>query len=185
MMKHVFTVLAALGLAFLPQAAKAHRLKVFASGSADGVIEGYAYFSANSRPSGLPVECLRAEGRARTAETATGEAGAFRFEGLEPDAYVIRVTSGDGHTAEWRIDPTELGGTEPDAAREESNTVAAPEHTGDIRALAAQVAALREALDAYEARIRFRDVLGGLGWLAGLTGLGFWWSARSKRGAAS
>jgi nickel transport protein len=49
------------------------------------------------------------------------------------------------------------------------------------RVLARQIHPLREALVAAEDRVRVQDILGGLGYILGLTGLGLWWSCRAGR----
>jgi nickel transport protein len=38
-------------------------------------------------------------------------------------------------------------------------------------AVARHIGPLREQLDAFEDAIRFRDILGGLGWIVGVTGI--------------
>nr|WP_242470868.1 hypothetical protein [Thiocystis violacea] len=45
-------------------------------------------------------------------------------------------------------------------------------------AVARQVRPLREQLVAIDDRIRFQDVLGGIGYILGLTGLALWWRCR-------
>ena len=49
------------------------------------------------------------------------------------------------------------------------------------RAVARHVGLLREQVDAYESQLRFRDILGGLGWLAGITGVVCWFTSRRRR----
>lgn len=51
------------------------------------------------------------------------------------------------------------------------------------RAIARQLRPLREELAAARAQAGLRDVLGGLGWIMGLTGLLLWWRCRSDRRA--
>jgi nickel transport protein len=48
------------------------------------------------------------------------------------------------------------------------------------RAVARQIRPLREALEAERSRARLHDILGGLGYIAGLAGLALWW--RSRKG---
>lgn len=49
------------------------------------------------------------------------------------------------------------------------------------QAVARQVLPLREALAEAQAQASFRDLLGGLGYIAGLAGLGFWWTQRRRQ----
>ncbi|WP_343867009.1 hypothetical protein [Caenispirillum bisanense] len=50
------------------------------------------------------------------------------------------------------------------------------------RAVAREVNPLREQLEAYEEKVRLHDILGGLGWIAGLTGIAFYILARRRSG---
>lgn len=49
------------------------------------------------------------------------------------------------------------------------------------QAVARQVLPLREALAEAQAKASFRDIIGGLGYIAGLAGLGLWWTRRRER----
>ena len=46
------------------------------------------------------------------------------------------------------------------------------------RTVARHVGPLREQLDAFQDAIRFRDILGGLGWIIGVTGIACYLIAR-------
>ncbi|MBK5965704.1 hypothetical protein CCR95_16830, partial [Thiocystis minor] len=46
------------------------------------------------------------------------------------------------------------------------------------QAVARQVRPLREQLIAAQDEVRLRDILGGLGYILGLTGLALWWRSR-------
>ncbi len=49
------------------------------------------------------------------------------------------------------------------------------------QAVARQVRPLREALAEAQGQASFRDLLGGLGYIAGLAGLGLWWARRREQ----
>ena len=50
------------------------------------------------------------------------------------------------------------------------------------RAVARQIGPVREQLVSYEDEVRWRDVLGGLGYILGITGLAVWLrSGRDRR----
>lgn len=49
------------------------------------------------------------------------------------------------------------------------------------QAVARQLLPLREALAEAQAQASFRDLLGGLGYIAGLAGLGLWWTRRRQQ----
>jgi nickel transport protein len=50
------------------------------------------------------------------------------------------------------------------------------------RAVARQIRPLREQLIAAEDRIRLQDILGGIGFIMGLTGLALWLTSRRRSG---
>jgi nickel transport protein len=50
--------------------------------------------------------------------------------------------------------------------------------TAIARTVARQIQPLREELIAAEDRVRLRDILGGVGYILGLTGLALWWRCR-------
>jgi nickel transport protein len=54
----------------------------------------------------------------------------------------------------------------------------------DAEALSRQIRGLREQIEAYEERTRFRDVLGGIGYILGLSGVAAYFLARRNAGAA-
>lgn len=49
------------------------------------------------------------------------------------------------------------------------------------QAVARQVLPLREALAQAQAQASFRDLLGGLGYIAGIAGFGLWWTQRREK----
>ena len=49
------------------------------------------------------------------------------------------------------------------------------------RAIARQIGPLREELANYDDKVRWHDVLGGLGYILGITGLGCWLIERRRR----
>jgi nickel transport protein len=125
------------------------------------------------------------------------------------DHLILAITS-DGHQAEWRVPAAELatgfgyGGAiaqeaerphrrdepvivETDASSTSATSVAILDpalESAIERAVARQIRPLREQLVAAEDRIRFQDILGGIGYIMGLTGLALWWTSRRRSGRA-
>ncbi len=166
----------------------AHRVNVFASVAADGVVAGQVYFSGGGRPAGATVLLLADE--VEHARTTTDTDGRFRFAAVEPGTYEVVVELADGHRASCRIEADEFGGHTPATAstghQAPSGDPAAAPATGRApdpdapERLVAQVRALRADIHALDKRIRLQDVLGGLGYILGLTGL--WCLLRRHRG---
>lgn len=193
-------------LSTLGSPALAHKLQVFAF--AEGAsIGGSAYFAGGGAASGARIEVLDGEGNT-LAELAPDGEGRFIYAAQAPVDHLFRAITGDGHQAEWRVPAAELaagfgseGSITEKAERPNRSDVSVivetdtsstsvppvttlnPELESAIeRAVARQVRPLREQLVAAEDRIRFQDILGGIGYIMGLTGLAFWWTSRRRSG---
>ncbi len=172
-------------LAFTAPAA-AHRLKLFATVE-DGAITGYAFFIGGGRPEG--AELIVHDGQGKEIYRGTTDAqGGFTWTPPKPDDYRLTLDARDGHMAEATIGAERLGGTAAPAAPASAPapaTLAAPADTAAIeravdKAVERQIRPLLEAYAEAEGRIRFNDVMGGIGMIVGLAGIGLWASARRK-----
>jgi nickel transport protein len=190
--------------------AEAHALKVFAAAAGDR-IEGRVYFAGGHAARGATVQVETTDGR-RLAITTADADGRFIIDVRERIDHVIIADSGDGHVARFTVAaatlpvamvplavpeslPPAAPGAAPATAAPATATAASippsaaaaggPAGLEDIiaRSVAAQIAPLREQIDAHEDRLRVRDVLGGLGYILGLAGLAAWLWAR-RRGEA-
>jgi len=166
-----------LGLAFAAPDALAHKIRCFARAEGGRVV-GRAYATGGGTIKDRPVEVYGPGGRL-LHRTRTDEKGEFAFV---PPARVdlrIVVKAGPGHEAEYTVRAVDLPpGPVASPAQE---TAPGARDLGAIRALVGQavdekIQPLREDLD----RIRLRDVIGGLGYILGLTGIAFYLSARAK-----
>jgi nickel transport protein len=171
----------------VPAVGPAHTLQVFAG--VDGpMIDGRAYFAGGHPATGVQIRVLDAEGTVLTVLSPDAD-GRFRYRSQAPIRQRIVAESPDGHRAEWVIEAAELlpafvssqGQQRPDAC-DGPQTAASIRIAAIEQAVARQLRPLREELAAAQARANLRDVLGGLGWLLGITGLMLWW--RSRRSAA-
>ncbi|MFZ1414470.1 MAG: hypothetical protein WAS73_07835 [Defluviicoccus sp.] len=179
--------------------ALAHKLKVFAAAVGER-IEGTVYFVGGGPARGARILIESPDGTLIEALTAD-HAGAFAFTAKVRADHVIRTDSADGHSARMTIPasllpaglplPTSGLGTTAAEAREATTPASSQVgRTGDVaaleasiaRAVAQQVAPLREQLNVYEDRVRLRDLLGGLGYILGLAGLFAWMRARRPVG---
>jgi nickel transport protein len=192
-----------------PAPAYAHKLKLWASAQSGARIEGYAYFPGGGRAPGAKVEVFDPAGR-RLAECPTDNQGAFAYDAPYRCDLEFRADSGDGHAASMTVTAAELPETlppfpgadaqaPPPSSGDTSNgrkftrrggpavapgngdlPVAARSPAGQD-ALARQIAQLREQLNAYEDKVRLRDVLGGIGYIAGLAGVVLYFKGRARR----
>lgn len=188
--------------------AAAHRLKVFATVEG-GAVTGYAFFIGGGRPQGAQV-IFRTPGGADLAEAVTDADGGFSYRPPVPQAVEVVVNAGDGHVAEVllaadRFGPAAAAPAVPDAVPPEAGaatpnpaasapapstaclpdaaTLAGIVDAAADRAVARQIRPLLVAYEAAEGRVRFNDVMGGIGMIVGLAGTALWVSARRRSGA--
>jgi nickel transport protein len=183
----------------------AHRLKLFAA-VAGNEVSGYGFFVGGGRPAGVPIVARDASG-AEIWRGTTGDDGAFAFTVTKPEALTLSLDAGDGHAVEETLSADRFGAAPEPPVSTAPKQAAMPnprpgaEATAPIsaeakarllarvsavvaaevdKAVARQIRPLLEAQAAAEARIRLNDILGGLGWIAGLVGVGLYFSRRSK-----
>lgn len=181
MIRPLLAALAALLILALP--AEAHRLKLFAQVTGD-TIGGYGFYIGGGRPQGADLVVTTADGT-EVGRLRTGDDGSFSFTPPTPGAYHLSLAGGDGHFAGLDIS-TDGAPTSQPAGSHPSAPAAGPADDLDGRiatavdaAVARQIRPLLEAYDAADGKVRFNDLLGGLGWIAGLFGL--WALMRSRR----
>jgi len=175
------------------QAAHAHKMKLFATSEGNSV-SGYVYFVGGGRAQDMTVTVTDPAGQT-LAEVTTDDEGAFSFEASEPVDHTFTAESADGHAASFTVSAADLGfaDTNTPAAptsddQEPAAAVAAPADAEALEqivrhAVAQQVNPLREQLDAFEAKRRFQDILGGVGYIFGVIGLALYW--RRPKGKSS
>jgi nickel transport protein len=181
-------------LLFGSGAAFAHKIKVFASVEG-GRIQGYVYFPGGSRAANLTVVALNPNGQ-RLAEAVTDANGDFSFEVRERCDHQLVVETADGHRATFLVEAKDLapGQAEIPAAEAPPGPSVAPPAAGaempkaaDLEqriaeAVARQVRPLQEQIERSEERRRLQDILGGIGYILGLTGISFYFLAAKRRG---
>lgn len=187
--------LLAFGL-LMPVTALAHNVisSVFPSGSA---IEGEVGFSNGEMATELLIEVFDDAGN-KLGETQTDADGFFLFTPQQPITHVFRGDLGAGHVAEVTLDGAEVAlilGVAPAQttapAQDAASVVAvgpASEGLSDqARAelasmLRSELRPLRQELTAYKNKSDFQSILGGIGYIFGLFGLGFYLAARRQLG---
>ncbi|MCW2274473.1 cobalamin biosynthesis protein CbiM [Rhodoblastus acidophilus] len=184
----------ALLIALSPATASAHRLKVFVTAE-NGALGGYAFFVGGGRPEG--ADFVVKDGGREVFRGKTDAHGGFAWRPEAPGDFSVTVDAGDGHWAEAVITADRLGGVAPPTVANatplaQPAPVCAPNDPDSLaklveaqvdRAVARQVRPLLEAYALAEARVRFNDVMGGVGMIVGLAGAGFWALSRRRRDA--
>ena len=171
--------------ACFPGTASAHKLNVFAHVEGH-TIRGNAYFPGNVPAREIQVTAVAPDGR-ELGRTKTDQEGKFALDIRERSDTKIVAVAEDGHGAEFTVHAAELPEDLPAAAPSAGPTAGPPgppaahpagqpslpgqDLPGEIQALRAQVVELRGQVYDYEQRLRFRDVLGGLGYILGLAGV--------------
>jgi nickel transport protein len=174
-MNRLAAALAVLLLFALP--AEAHRLKLFAQATGEN-IAGYGFFIGGGRPQGADLVVTTPDGK-EVSRLKTGTDGGFSFTPPAPGRYHLSLAAGDGHFAE--LDISTDGTVAAPAAVAPQASVPTDLDARIETAVARQIRPLLEAYDAADGRVRFNDLLGGLGWIVGLAGLWAWLRSRRDR----
>lgn len=191
-MKHVILVLT---LVLTPLPALAHKViaGVFAAGDA---IEGEIGFSNGDMATDTEV-IVTDEAGIELGRAMTDEDGFFTFVPTQAITHVFRADLGAGHVAEATMlaaDVVDILGEEAPvaAAAEQAPSAVAAADTPTVAALTDaqrkamaeavrdEIRPLRREIAAYKEHNSFQTILGGIGYIAGLFGLGFYLAARRK-----
>lgn len=197
MKAHLFSAIVALLLA-LSTPAFAH--KVIASVYTEGeVISGDIGFSNGDMAQHALVEIFDPQGN-KLGEVKTDEDGLFTFRPTRAVTHIFRANLGGGHVAEVRMEADELpaiAGASPAAQTQaatpavQSGNAMSQEVAPAALAMAAQekliatvvqkqIVPLRREIAAYQEKTNLQNVLGGIGYILGLFGLGFYLAARRR-----
>lgn len=180
-----------LSLILAPMPALAHKViaAVFAAG---GQIEGEIGFSNGDMAKAAPIAVTDPAGR-RLGETVTDDAGAFTFTPAEPVEHVFHADLGAGHVASVSMTAADVGKilgrapVAPAAPTAAAPVASAPAPAADPEQLASllrdELRPLRHEIAAYKEKNDLQTILGGMGYIAGLFGLGFYLAARRRLAA--
>ena len=197
-MRIVAIVLSVCFLALFPPSANAHKViaSVFASGD---LIEGEIGFSNGDMANNVVVEVFDEAGT-KLGETKTDGDGFFTFKPEKRIVHIFRANLGAGHIAETRMELDELprslaaANTGSETPKSPAPTTAASSDqpfqspsgiTEDQRAMIAEVVRqemrpLRREIMDYKEKNDFQTILGGIGYIVGIFGIGFYIAARRK-----
>lgn len=182
---HLKPLALALLIGFTPLPALAHKViaSVYPAGRA---IEGEIGFSNGAMAVRQTVQVTTPQGRA-LGTALTDDTGLFTFTPAEPVEHVFTVDLGAGHVAQIRMPAPEVAKLlgKPPAADPAIPPATGPIANGtDTDALAAmlrdELRPLRQEIAAYKEKNDLQMILGGMGYIAGLFGLGFYLAARRQ-----
>ncbi len=167
--------------------------KVVASGWTDGQdIEGEVGFSnGDMAKNGTKVDVFD-ENENKIGETTVIEDGLFRFTPTQAILHKFVANLGAGHVAQFTMTvdelPENLASTTPQSTTKTSNPVTAVPQTAlpnDIakivaKAVRKEVQPLRKEIASYKEKNDLQSILGGIGYILGLTGIVFYIMARRR-----
>lgn len=166
-----------LPLLLIAAPAQAHKLKVFATVEGAEIV-GSAYFVGGEKAVGVPGRLIGADGASQNF--LTDAEGGFRLGVPSRQGYTVLVEAEDGHAAAMDLPADGFTPTLPQDKASPSAAPAAVDAAALEAVVARQIRPLREQLDAYEAKTRLHDVLGGIGIIFGLFGSWAWLQSRRK-----
>jgi nickel transport protein len=182
-----------------PRPALAHSLKVWVRVAEGATVKGRAYFPGGGRARGVEVQVFGPDERL-LGKATTDDQGEFTYTATTRCDHTFVVETGDGHRDEKTIPADQFPVTLPMLTGESGKTTTdsstAPEITPTLRtfnappsekdelgrlvdrAVARHVGPLQDQIAEYESRRRLHDILGGIGYIIGATGIVFYFKAR-------
>lgn len=173
--------------------AQAHRLRIFASVEA-GAISGYAYFVGGARAKGATIVFRNAQSEELHRMQADGR-GAFAWTPPKPQEIRITVDAGDGHIGSLTLQAKRFSAEATGMAEHALQSPSANHAPASIElaelekriearieaAVARQMRPLLEAQEAAQSRMRFSDIMAGIGIIIGMSGAALWVMSSGKR----
>lgn len=175
----------------LPLPSLAHNVisSVFPSGSA---IEGEVGFSNGEMATDLLIEVFDNAGN-KLGETRTDDDGFFLYTPTKPVTHVFRGDLGAGHVANITMDAADVAdvmgvtpaadiAAEPAAKAQSAETAPLSDQAqAELSSmLRRELRPLRQEITALKNETTFQSILGGIGYIVGLFGLGFYIAARRQ-----
>ncbi len=180
-------------IAFISLSVPAHAHKVVASAWLDGNdIEGEVGLSnGEMAKDGTLVEVFDEQDN-KLGETKVTTDGLFRFTPTKPVAHHFKANLGAGHVASVIVNRDEL--PENLQSPKQAETASAPQkmapstpsvQSSDLKQMIAkavrqEVQPLRKEIASYKEKNDLQSILGGIGYILGLTGIVFYIAARRK-----
>jgi nickel transport protein len=156
----------------LPRFAGAHGIDLHVHIAGDS-IRGRALFVGGGPVVGAKVTVYAPSG-SRLGSTKTDGEGAFTFVPREAVDHRFWLQDGTGHGTEYLVKAADL----PPLAAGDADAPATATDEDLQDAMENAVAPLHKKIDKLQSTIRLHDILGGIGYIVGLTGLWFYFQAR-------
>ncbi len=176
---------------FSPLSLYAHSMDVFASVEGK-TIQGKAHYHDGTPAKNCAVTAFDPSGK-EIGRSKTDQQGKFTLEARFRCDYRLLVDAGDGHGGQYTISASVLPANLPAPGTSAVSQPAKSDHESDhqhlhsspadaaaadtrlqqtmLAEIHADVDALQEQLNDYEHRLRFRDILGGIGFIVGIVGV--------------
>jgi len=167
--------------------------KVVASGWTDGAdVEGEVGFSnGDMAKNGTVIEVFD-ENENKIGETSIADDGLFRFTPTKAIVHIFKANLGAGHVAQFVMGIDELpdnlqgGETQVAATTFAPATSTTSANTSEnlermiAKAVRKEVQPLRKEIAQYKEKNDMQSILGGIGYILGITGIGFYIAVRRK-----
>ncbi len=166
----------------------AHGLNLFVAAEGD-LIRGKVSFAGGHGTDGAVIRITDEDGHL-LAEISPDHDGSFSYKAVNRVDHLITADSQDGHVVKRWVMAEKLSDhlLEPGIEAQDHDHATDQHMKGDDemvalrleQIVARQIIPLREELAAYQAQVRLRDILGGLGYIIGLAGLALWFKGRQE-----
>ena len=171
--------------------AAGHDLRLWAAAEEGATIRGRAYFPGGAPARGMMVHVVNDAGQP-LGEVRTDDSGAFAFEARVRCDHRFIAESLEGHGDSVTVEAAALPLELPSVAKAEATAHTAADHGhaehDDVdlhhaveESVARHVGALRRQLRAYEDKRRLHEIIGGIGYIVGVTGIAFYCLGRRRR----
>lgn len=171
----------------------AHKLIVSAYVE-ENSIEGQAYLNNGSTPKNTIVKIINSSDKV-VAEIKSNEEGVFKLKNASPDTYIIHVDAGEGHKAKFILNKSEFenDNEDEDNSSDLNNDSKSTDNEmpseieinsnikSEFKKLSSQMRKYRDEVRSYKEHIRVHDVLGGIGYIIGITGMFSFLISRKSR----
>lgn len=182
-LRHSLSVAGFIAVVGATSPAWAHKvvMDVYASGA---VVEGELGFSDGTMAQDIVVEVLGANGE-KVGETKTNADGVFTFKPTAKMPLDFRANLGAGHVGTARIAADDLPPIDDAVPAAPAANAASGIDTAQLAALIGEqvrreVKPLRQEIFDYKEKNDIQTILGGLGYILGLFGIGFYVAALRK-----
>lgn len=156
--------------------ARAHGVRLHAHVEGN-LIRGRVESVGGGAVSGAKIAVYARSG-ARLGSAETDAEGRFEFKPVEATDHRFLLDDGGGHRAEVIVTTAELPASILVDAAAGSEGASESLKTVIDDAVSRQVGPLHEKIDNLQSSIRLHDILGGIGYIVGVTGLWFYFKAR-------